>query len=173
MLLDKQTIEKIKQDVVSFTIEETENFLIKHKGKVFYAFAFDLNAEYGEINLCFNTEDDFSKTLQYYQNANSLHGYSSKEEIQSLKYNTGDWEYQCFSTIYPINENVLTTIIQSLNDNSLPKFIEELVQIFSECLILFKQTETYQKIPKTADFIAFTIDHDEEVEEALLRINTY
>ncbi|MEQ4923943.1 DUF4303 domain-containing protein [Proteus hauseri] len=174
MLLNQMLINKIKQDVVSFAIEETENFLKENEGKIFYAFAFDLNAEYGELNLCFNTKEDFNKTLQHYQNSNSSCDYRSEEEIQNLKYNTGDWEYQCFSTIYPISENELTAIFQKLpNDDLLSKFIEEIVQIFSECLTLFKQTETYQKIPKTTDFIVFTIDHDEEVEEALSRLDRY
>ena len=35
----------------------------------------------------------------------------------------------------------------------------------------FKKTDVFEKIPKTSDFIAFCIDHDEDVKEALERQN--
>lgn len=174
MILNDEVIKNIKNDVVSFAIEETEKFLTEKSGEVFYAFAFDLNAAYGEINLCFNTEEYFKKTLKYYQNQPNTHTYHSHEEIKNLKYNTGDWEYQCFSTIYPIDETSLEQLYQkSYDDGSYSHVLAKIIQIFSECLTLFKQTETYKKIRKTEDFIAFTIDHDEDVEDALIRIEKY
>ncbi|ODQ05927.1 MULTISPECIES: DUF4303 domain-containing protein [Enterobacterales] len=174
MTLNDEVIEKIKNDIVSFAITETEKFLTDKCSEVFYAFAFDLNAAYGEINLCLNTEEYFQKTLNYYQNKSGGNNYHSQDEINSLKYNTGDWEYQCFGTIYPINETYLEQLYQkSYEDGSYPHVLTRIIQIFSECLTLFKQTETYKKIPKTEDFIAFTIDHDEDVEDALMRIGKY
>ncbi|MCT6516569.1 DUF4303 domain-containing protein [Proteus vulgaris] len=174
MTLNDEVIEKIKNDIVSFAITETEKFLTDKCSEVFYAFAFDLNAAYGEINLCLNTEEYFQKTLNYYQNKSGGNNYHSQDEINNLKYNTGDWEYQCFGTIYPINETYLEQLYQkSYEDGSYPHVLTRIIQIFSECLTLFKQTETYKKIPKSEDFIAFTIDHDEDVEDALMRIGKY
>mgnify|MGYP000867196279 CR=1 FL=1 len=174
MILNDEIIKNIKNDIVSFAITETEKFLTEKSGEVFYAFAFDLNAAYGEVNLCFNTEEYFQKILKYYQNQSDSHVYHSNEEIKSLKYNTGDWEYQCFSTIYPIDETYLEKLYHtSYKDGSYSHVLTKIIHIFSESLTLFKQTETYKKIPKTEDFIAFTIDHDEDVEDALMRIGKY
>lgn len=38
-----------------------------------------------------------------------------------------------------------------------------------EILSDFQKTEVFGKIPRTADFVAFCIDHDEDVKEALER----
>ncbi|HEK0788833.1 DUF4303 domain-containing protein [Proteus sp. GOKU] len=174
MILNDEIIKNIKNDIVSFAITETEKFLTEKSGEVFYAFAFDLNAAYGEVNLCFNSEEYFQKTLKYYQNQSDSCIYHSYEEIKNLKYNTGDWEYQCFSTIYPIDETCLEQLYHtSYEDGSYSHVLTKIIHIFSECLTLFKQTDTYKKIPKTEDFIAFTIDHDEDVEDALMRIGKY
>lgn len=174
MILNDEIIKNIKNDIVSFAITETEKFLTEKSGEVFYAFAFDLNAAYGEVNLCFNSEEYFQKTLKYYRNQSDSCIYHSYEEIKNLKYNTGDWEYQCFSTIYPIDETYLEQLYHtSYEDGSYSHVLTKIIHIFSECLTLFKQTDTYKKIPKTEDFIAFTIDHDEDVEDALMRIGKY
>ncbi|MEG7759807.1 DUF4303 domain-containing protein, partial [Listeria monocytogenes] len=76
----------------------------------YYAFAFDCNAEYAEINLCVNTEKAFAETLARYQNGKYSENYQTEEEIQELKYNTGDWKYQCFDTFYVFSEEELTAI---------------------------------------------------------------
>ncbi|MCL1088573.1 DUF4303 domain-containing protein [Shewanella profunda] len=171
MQLNKALIASVKQDVVAFAVSEVEKFLEEHPDKIFYAFAFDCNAEYAEVNLCFNTENDFQRRLLEYQSGSWADSYQTDEEIRDLKFNTGDWEYQCFSTIYAVAEDVLNEIQNALPDDDYTaweKLVQEIVALFSACLILFKQTETYKRIPKTADFIAFSIDHDQDVSDILV-----
>ena len=73
-------------------------------------------------------------------------------------------------TLYVLSEDELQAIQQRL---PVDDFIEcdsivgILRSIFSECLQLFTQTEVYQAIPKTDDFIAFSIDNDEELPDIL------
>jgi hypothetical protein len=61
---------EIKKQLLDFSINGVENFLNEHSDLEFYSFAYDCNAEYGEVNLCFNTEKDFKKTLESYQQEN-------------------------------------------------------------------------------------------------------
>lgn len=171
MLLNNALIESVKQQVLAFTIAETERFLAQHPNLVFYAFAYDINAEYGELNLCLNTEEDFANTLAYYQNGEFADNYTQASQIIDLKYNTGDWEHQCFACLYPIEEATFAQIYATVDDPAslCEPLAAEILQLFNECLEAFKLSPTYAKINKTANFIAYSIDHDEEVEDAFAR----
>lgn len=170
MPLDNQLVTRIKAEIMRFTTVEVERFLLSHPDKTFYAFAFDTNAEYAELNLCFNTELDFQRCLAYYQSGKWATSYQNPEAIQELKFNTGDWEYQCVSTLYVLSEDELQVIQQRLPEDDFSEWeaiVGQIRSIFSECLLQFTQTEVYQAIPKTDDFIAFSIDHDEDVADIL------
>lgn len=165
--------EKIEDDLLAFTTMQVDKFLVEHSGKTFYAFAFDCNAEYGEVNLCLNTEEDFVRTLYHYQQGEFGHLYRSDDEIQDLKFNTGDWEHQCFATIQVLTENELTEIFDKLPQDdykSWKEFINKLLIHFGKALLRFRQTEQFDRIPKTVNFRSFCIDHDEDIEDAERRL---
>lgn len=162
--------------IVTFAENGVEKFIKEHPSLTFYSFAFACNAEYGEINLCFNTEAAFSEILSYYQDRYP-ENYTSSENIQDLKYNTGDWKYQCFDTMFVLEEEELSAIFSEIypdevNDNYLAwdQFINELLDLFTESLIRFSKTKVFKNIKKTDNFNFFCIDHDEEVLEAFKRM---
>ena len=164
---------KIKKQLLDFTENAVEDFLKKHSTLEFYSFAYDCNAEYAEVNLCFNTEAEFEKTLKHYQTGEYSRPYQSEDDIKELKYNTGDWEYQCFDTINVLTEDELTKIFNDLPEDdykSWNEFLESLLAIFCEVLLDFSKTETFKRIPKTGNFLAFCIDHDEDFENAIERL---
>jgi hypothetical protein len=166
---------QLKKTIVEFATRGVQKFLREHPGLVFYAFAFDCNAEYAEVNLCFNTEVDFLKSLGEYQSENPQ-DYQSEEDVRDLMYNTGDWEYQCFDTLYVLTDAQLGEISQAMpadDCQTRQTFVEGLVMLFTEALQDFTKTEVYEAIPKTTNFIAFCIDHDEDFESALSRMKRY
>lgn len=165
---------KIQSELLAFTKTEVSNFLAEHPNEVFYAFAFDCNAEYAEVNLCFNTESAFSTLLAESQSGKYKASYQTEQQINELRYNTGDWEYQSFSTKYVLSEDELFGDDDEENEDedSGSAITENLLLHFSKTLIEFTKTEEYQKIPKTPDFKAFCIDHDEDLEEAELRLSS-
>ena len=163
---------QLKQAIVAFSIQGVERFLQANPGLEFYAFAFDCNAEYGEINLCLNTEEDFSTTLERYR-TEYPDRYQNAEYVRDLRYNTGDWEHQCFDTLHVFTHEELDAIFRSMpedDDLSWQRFVEHLLMLFTEALRDFTQTEAYRNIPKTPSFMAFCIDHDEDVDAALERM---
>jgi hypothetical protein len=165
--------EEIKKTLLDFTNKAVEKFLKENPSHKFYAFAYDCYAEYAEVNLCLNTEKAFKKTLKNYQTRELSRYYQTASEIEKLKYNTKDWEYQYIDTTYILTEEQLTKFFNDLPDDnhiSWKKFIKELMELFCECLIDFTKTETYNKIPKTKDFMVFCIDHDENFENAIERL---
>ncbi|WP_270993022.1 DUF4303 domain-containing protein [Listeria seeligeri] len=166
-------------NIVNFAINGVEKFLRENPDLTFYAFAFDCNVEGAEINLCLNTEEAFSETLAFYQSGKYAEQYQTEERKQDLKYNTGDWKYQCFDTFYVLNEEELTAIFNEIYPNEVEddyqswvNFTNELLVEFTKSLIAFSNTETFKNIPKTGDFQFFCIDHEEEVEAAIERIKT-
>ena len=170
-MIDKaHTIKRI----VNFTEVAVKLFLDKNPNLEFYAFAFDCNAEYAEINLCFNTEDDFKNTLASYQSGEFSEYYQDDAQIKELRFNTGDWRYQSFDTFYLLTETELNEIFIKLPEDdyaSWNMFLEDLMEVFCESLITFTNTTTYARIPKTFDFLEFCIDHDEAFDKAEHRIN--
>jgi len=164
---------KIKEQLLDFTVKGVKQFLKENPGLEFYAFAYDCNAEYAEVNLCFNTIEDFNRTLTHYRNGKFAENYKSDEAIKDLKYNTGDWEYKCFDSINVLSEEELNEIYNNFSDDDYKSwnlFIEELVELFCECLIEFRDSEVYRTIPKTENFTSFCIDHDEDFEDAEQRM---
>lgn len=149
--------ESTRKKILDFTTEKVNDFLGAHPSEIFYAFAFDCNAEYGEINLCFNTEESFEKTLKEYQSGPYAESYKKKEDIIDLKYNTGDWAYQCFNTIYCATEEELSSIFGADIDLQ----IKEIMGICWAALTEFQKTSVYVRIPQTKNFISYCIDHDE------------
>ena len=66
-----------------------EYFAKQHQEETFYAFSIDSNM------LCLNSMEKFNENLNFYQKKYPEH-YSKQEDIEALKFNTGDWEYQGF-----------------------------------------------------------------------------
>jgi len=171
--MDKPAIQK---KVLDFTIDAVGKFLSEHPGLEFYAFAYDCTASMAEIRLCFNTEEEFQKTLKQYQTGKYAHRYQSAEGIRELRYNTGDWEYSVFDSMDVMSREEVDRTYDELNAVSYKaysEYLEGLQVAFCECLLDFTKTETYKKIPKTEDFAVFCFDHDEhptDSEERLERV---
>ncbi|HBE6260432.1 TPA: DUF4303 domain-containing protein [Escherichia coli] len=156
----------IISQITAFTEQEISKFLQEHPGLTFYAFALDCNVEYGEVNLCLNTEAGFEKSLSYYKDSDPEH-YSSSEAIFDLKYNTGDWDYQCFATTYLFSDDEQMQITEEDRD----AWLVSLLQICNESLDKITKTPAFKQISKTKDFISFCIDHDEDVVDAVRKTN--
>jgi len=155
----------IKKKILDFTINGVEKLLQENPDLEFYAFAYDCMAFYGVINLCFNTEEEFQKSLIYYKGKYPTH-YDADKDVLRLKYNTADWVFPMFETLDFFSREELTTF---QDEENVDELIETLLETFCECLIEFTATATYKKIPKTADFIVFCVDHDETFEDAQKR----
>jgi len=162
-------VEKIKNELLSFTQKSVTEFLEENPTLIFYAFAFDCNADYAEINLCLNTESSFEKILQSYQTGEFAEHYQSEEELYELKYSTGDWEYQCFATTYVLTDEEAAAIYDF--ETEYENQANDLMNLFGETLLDFILTDEFNSIPKTDDFKILCLNHDESIESAELRLN--
>ena len=158
---------KLISDIVEFAQASVSSFLQENAGLVFYAFAFDCNAEYASVGLSLNTEDDFKKSIDYYQSTAHGEYYKTPEGIYEIRYNPGDWEYVCFETFEPVTEDELAAVY----GRDMDRQVDEFMDIFTHALVEFSKTAEYEKIPKTADFKVICIDHDEDLADAEERLN--
>lgn len=152
----------IKEQILTQFNTDLDGFLNESPNKNFYALAFTCNYEYAEILLSLNTEEEFQETLADYQ-VEYPQTYNKESEILELKYNTGDWENMDISGFYVMTEEEM---IERYGDD-LEEQIQEMEQFCKEVLTEFCQTDIFKKIPKTENFIAYCIDHDQDVIEAI------
>ena len=143
--------------------EDITSFLSEHEELSFYCFAFDCNAEYAQILLCLNTEKDFQKALEHYQSGSSKQYYQTEEDIFSLRYNTGDWEYQGFANYTVYDEEELT----KLYSDDYERMQSEMMKKSYDLLERLCNTQAFHNIPKTEDFTVLCIDHDEDPIDAM------
>ena len=62
----KPDLKEIETKLIELSTIALNIFAKENQDKIFYGFGFDVDATYGQVLLCFNTEDDFKKTAQYY-----------------------------------------------------------------------------------------------------------
>lgn len=157
---------EVKKLLLDFTVTEVEKFLSENPNLTFYGFAYDCGMQHTSVGLCFNTEEGFEQIIEaHYQYE------KTEEETKSIRFNTGDWEYQNFGKINVHQLEELDAISDIEDDyKTWDAFQEEFLDTLCECLIEFSKTETFNKIPKTDDFLFFSIEHDEELEEAMIRM---
>lgn len=162
MIFEKGTIMQ-KEKVLSKLVYDMVCFLDEHRDSEFYALALDCNMEYATFLVCMNTPENFASTLKQYQAKYTK--YTEEKWIRKLRYNPGDWKYRAITEVNLFEEDELTARYQ----DDIDRQCEEMKSLCNEILCDFRQTEAFERIPKTPDFITFCIDHDEDVDSALER----
>ena len=81
-----------QRKMFEYSVSAIAEFARTHKKETFYAFSIDATM------LCLNSEDAFKKTLKRYR-ADDPKLYGLASEIDALRFNTGDWEYQGFTDL--------------------------------------------------------------------------
>jgi hypothetical protein len=89
------------EKLTEFAIAEIEKFAAAHQDETFYGFAIDADL------LCLNSVEHFERSLSEYRTnwdyrnrktrGQHENPYFDPTEIEELRQNTGDWEYQGFA----------------------------------------------------------------------------
>lgn len=153
-----------KADFVAQISAAMEEFLHVHPRQRFYALAFDCNTAYAEFLVGMNTEEAFQKTLMEYQEG-SASDRTDASATEKLRYNPGDWTYTDIAEAELFDEDELTSRYQ----DNMEKQCADMLHLCEEILADFRKTDAFRKIPKTADFVSYCIDHDEDPADALAR----
>ena len=163
--IKEELLERRLRWLVAELSNDTEEFLAAHPELKFYSVGLDCNSEYGTMLLCFNTQEEFEKTLFKYQNGDFADSYQTAEEILDLKFNTGDWEYQDVASYQVFSSDELMAMF----GDDIDSLIECMMDFNYRVLKAFVATNAFNLIPKTADFQPICLDHEDDVLEALER----
>jgi hypothetical protein len=143
--------------MLNFASVAISEFAVAHQHETFYAFAIDSNM------LCLNSIEQFQKTLAKYKH-NYPNSYSTDEDENELRKNTGDWEYQGFfhmlemhgfdDKLYDVHyEQAGASIDGRAPDTEYAKAMEELI-------IRLVQSNAFSDLKLTPDFNAVLVDHN-------------
>lgn len=156
--------ENSKHDVVKFLEQSIDHFLTVYDGEPFYALALDIETEYLEINIKTHSNSQFDFIIEHY-----YHQRCNEEERKEIKYNPGDWEHGWVDTKYLVESRTYEEFIRSCSDQQFLSLEHDFKEMVWKALKDYKLTSSYQRIPKTKDYISFVITHEEDVFDALAR----
>jgi len=144
-------------DMFNFATAEIVRFAQSHKGEAFYAFAIDSNM------LCLNSQDMFQKTLERYRT--EFPGrYETESEIDELRNNTGDWEYQGFASLTA--ENGFSSDLYNehyelgLGDNSNALTSTPYAVAMDELLSQLQDADAFRHLNTTPEFSVSRVEHN-------------
>lgn len=171
--------QEIKKKVLSFLEAEVNKFLLENTEEIFYGLAIAPSGnDMCDIFLYFSTEEYFEQLLEK-EDLEELHEDYGKNAIFLFKYSVGDWKYDAFAALEVIPAEEWRTLTDEDEERlrgtdgrctcKACSYYEAMTDLYCEALIDFSQTETYKKIPKTADFRLVCTDGDEDAEKDLKR----
>lgn len=150
-----------------------ENFAKTVNNKEVYAVVLDSHATYGTVNMRWNTVFDFEKRVEKF--------YASYTEdrlngISGVKYSVGDFYYE--DSIQPNEiktfglsyDETITNYFDNEDDHSLNELMEKFINVLVE--ILDELKPTLSLLNKTDNFIAYIVEHDEDVDTYIRRTVT-
>jgi len=173
----------IESKIIEYATASLNRFAKEHKEEKFYGFGLDVNATYGGILLCFNTEEDFEKTSQEYIKKWNY----TKKDLEDLKLNFGDWKYQGFNLNYEewqnwnkyandIKNYIIFDDDEFMTEEEEDKIFEETEKFSNDFLISctnallkLEKSGIFEQFEKEDDFFIQVIDHDEDEDEAKKR----
>lgn len=180
--MQRPDLSKIEDVLVALATKSIDAFAISHANESFYAFGIDCNAEYGNVLLCLNTEEDFALTSAQYV-AEWNYG---PDDLADLKRNFGDWKYQGFNLKQPewtaewtpYEEQIEQYVFAEANDDEgedeaderSEEFVEDLMRCCCRVLVRLERDGVLGRLNRDQGFFTHVMDHDEDEDGATERL---
>ncbi|EMY77982.1 PF14136 domain protein [Leptospira weilii serovar Ranarum str. ICFT] len=149
--------------LADFAIEQIEKFSKVYQDETFYAFAIDTSL------LCLNSLERFEGSLKEYSTRWPKQ-YDTKEKIDEMKYNTGDWKYQGFADFGDLSIQDEEGFYQGPFDDDLyeghydaddeTQKTTAYAIAMNEILEILKQKDSFRSLKKTDDFKIIRVEHN-------------
>jgi hypothetical protein len=163
---------KVERRLHDASAEALRAFGQAHPAETFYGFCFDVNADYGEVCLSLNTEEDL-----WAHAARMYPSYSAREVEGDLRWSSGDWKYTAFNTDPPYAapwEAAWAETQEMIHDAYLDDESADVPERFlvSACrvLIAMEKDGSLEPIVRAQGFKALVRDHDETLEDSWARL---
>jgi hypothetical protein len=163
---------KVEQRLRDASTEAIRAFARDHPAETFYGFCFDCNADYGEVGLSLNTEEDL-----WAHAASHYPSYSQREVEGELRWSSGDWKYTGFNTDPPYakaweaaweetQEAIHGAYIDDENAGVPRRFLESVCRV----LIAMEKDGGLEPISRAEGFKTLVTDHNETNEDSWARL---
>ena len=160
----------VEKTLYDASLAALTRFAAEHLAERFYGFIFDVNADYGEVLLCLNTESALAEWARTHYPE-----YSTAKVEEQLRWNAGDWEYQGFNTDEPYSnewekswsETKDRIAVAALEDDDV---CEEFLESVCRVLIRLERSPAFLRIQREAHFKTLVSDHDEDLEDSRERL---
>jgi hypothetical protein len=159
-------------------VDSLRHFADEHADESFYGFAFDCNADYGDVLLCLNTEEEFRKSSREFPD-------EPQEWLDTeLRWGPGDWKYQGFNTDFDDSSQRFADGWKSyraqISDDTVAQFHSRdalstaTLFVESVCLVLIRMEHDniFSCLQRSGNFEVFVCDHDESFEASRQRLAT-
>ena len=161
MILDWPQLERQLFDLAS---QDVRDFGCKHSSELFYGFAFDCNAESGDVFLCFNSIAGLQERAAVYHSWHPEKPVAYYEE--RLRWSLGDWKYHAFNSEHfdaawaPLRSSVWN-ICMNLDYETSEQTANQFLVSASSALVRMEVKGVFDAMNRTPDFkiIALTL-HD-------------
>ena len=132
--------------------QEILTFAKDHQNETFYGFAIDANL------LCLNSIEKFEETLRKYQE--KWGGYTTSDEIQDLKNNTGDWTYQGFAELSDSEGFDKQSYLDHYHMDDEDQTSSDYAIAMNTIIKNLKQSDIFSSLSITADFYICRVEHN-------------
>ena len=185
-------LERIEKTLYELAARELAVFGSGHRNTVFYGFAFDCNADYGEVLLCLNdelslrahAEESKSKPAspflpRFDKMMREKYGivpkapyeaWSIEEIMEDFRWNPGDWKFQGFYNCSDDSEwdDIADAVQDEIQDEEdREPFLEGVCRV----LIQLEADHIFDCLNCSPNFRGLVIDHDESIEKAWDRLS--
>lgn len=173
----------LENQLVDLAVSQIDHFAKAKPDAVIYSFAFDCNAEYGQVFFAANTAEALRESaLQNQRDFPSLYGDLSVEEVmEGARWSLGDYTLyadtfdETFTETWAnIGSTMVTLMDEYEEDDDEPNQFEVVVELFlavaCRALIRLQREGAFDKLHTSADFEIACIDHDETDDDAFERL---
>ncbi len=171
--------QQVQETLVFLVTEYIRAFAAHHPDERFYGLAFDCNADYCQVFVCLNTEEDLARQAAMYRKQ-TPNLYADKTDVQiqdQLRWALGDWKYQActtdgFNDAWEPVETALMNIVPWDDEDNLSQeqFADSFMQTACRAMVRLEATSCFAPLSRTNNFATFVADHDELDEESWKRL---
>ncbi len=147
---------------------DIRRFISAHHGEEFYAVAVDCNSLYGDVLLSANTVDSLRKAAIGF--ASSGIESETDRKMEEMRWGFGDWEYHGFN--YGDDEGY-SKYKQFLPDTDVMEHPDDrtvFLETVTRALLRLEGSGVLTQMRRTADFKVLCKDDEEELEDAVERL---
>jgi tetratricopeptide (TPR) repeat protein len=164
--------ERLERALFERTVAELSAFAAAHPGERCYGFAYDCNADCGEVLPCLNTEVALQAAVAGAFGRSPWEGMTAAEIAERLRWNPGDWAHQ------PIGDprawaEAWEPFRSRLEESQLAEdgsaTSERLLEAATRVVMRLEKEGAFEPLARTDAFATLVIDHDESAEDAWSR----